>query len=358
MSNTSPRGRFVWHELMTTDTAAAKRFYPGITGWSVMPFDANYEMWAAGGAPLGGLMALPDEARAMGQPSAWTPYIAVPDVAATVRQAEALGARTYVGPQDIPGTGSFAVLSDPQGAVFAVFRGDNPAPPEGPPDLSDFSWHELATTDAVAAWSFYEYLFGWVKSEAMDMGPQGTYQMFDRNGMMLGGMYNGGPNVPRPRWLSYVRVPSVDTAALLVKQAGGEIVSGPMDVPGGSRIVQCADPQGALFALHSMPQAAAAPVAKESSPARATAAKKPAAKQPTAKKSAPKKAVAKKAPAKKSAAKKPAPKKAAAKRAAAKKTAAKKPAAKKTAKKRPASRKATGKRGSAKRRSSGKSRRR
>src|SRR5438477_353571 len=112
----SLRGRFVWHELMTTDPDAAARFYPAVTGWKVQTWEHNpaYRLWTMGGAPMAGLMALPDHSRRMGTPPAWLSYVGVPDVDATVRQATSLGARTYAGPQDIP-VGRFAVLGGPCG---------------------------------------------------------------------------------------------------------------------------------------------------------------------------------------------------------------------------------------------------
>src|SRR5437899_8784520 len=73
----SLRGRFVWHELMTTDPDAAARFYPAVTGWKVQTWEHNpaYRLWTMGGAPMAGLMALPDHSRRMGTPPAWLSYV-------------------------------------------------------------------------------------------------------------------------------------------------------------------------------------------------------------------------------------------------------------------------------------------
>jgi predicted enzyme related to lactoylglutathione lyase len=106
----------------------------------------------------------------------------------------------------------------------------------------------------VAAFAFYEATCGWKKTDAMDMGPEGVYQMFGWPAPSVGGIYG----TPREKagtpaaWLHYVRVADVDRAASIVVAKGGTIRNGPMDVPGGSRIVMCADPQGAAFALHAI----------------------------------------------------------------------------------------------------------
>jgi hypothetical protein len=252
-----PRGRFVWHELMTTDPQAAIDFYTKVIGWKVTGFeqDPSYRMWTMGGTPMGGLMLLPEEARKMGAPPHWLMYVLVPDVDSTVRQAVGLGGRTHLEPQDIPTIGRFAVLADPQGAFFAVFTPSGGEKGSEEVTIGDFSWHELATTDFKEAWNFYNALFGWDHVESFDMGPAGMYWMFAQAGSRkaMGGMYNSAPERgTAPHWLCYVMVRSADQAAQSVTRLGGKVLNGPMDVPGGDRVAQCMDPQGAVFAVHSV----------------------------------------------------------------------------------------------------------
>lgn len=294
MSEAFPRGRFAWHELMTTDTAAAVSFYSQVVGWGTMAWDQDpsYILWTMRGEPEGGLMILPEEAKQQGAPPNWLPYVAVPDAAATVRQATGLGATALADVNEVPTVGRFAVLQDPQQAVFAVLQpaGDVPGH-DGEPKRGEFSWHELATTDWKAAFAFYNALFGWEKTDSMDMGPMGVYQMFGRRGRTLGGMYNKPPDMPAPpHWLCYAVVPSADAAAAKAKSLGGQVLNGPMDVPGGSgdRVAQCMDPQGAAFAVHSaavvaVPEPVAAPAARRpearvAKPAATAPAKQPATK--------------------------------------------------------------------------------
>lgn len=289
MPETFPRGRICWHELLTTDPQAAIGFYKKSVGWGTQAWDQDpsYVMWTVKGTPIGGLMVLPEAARKMGAPPSWLMHVAVPDVDATVRQATSLDASTYVPPRDIPTVGRFAVLADPQGATFAVFTPATTTPGhDGPALPGEFSWHELATTDWRAAWSFYERLFGWTKLHAMDMGPAGTYQMFGRMGQTLGGVYNKPREMTAPpHWLCYVLVSSADGAVPLVTRLGGTVVNGPMEVPGGDRIAMCVDPQGAAFAVHA--RAARAPAAARAKrPARKVAKKRPPKKRPARKKPA------------------------------------------------------------------------
>ncbi len=290
---TTPASRFVWHELETTDPSAGIGFYKKVVGWAEQGWDKDpsYRMLAAGANGVAGVMALSQDALAMGATPMWLGYVSVASVDESVRKAEGLGARTLVRPEDIPDVGRFAVLADPQGVVFAVFT---PLPmggggPAEQPGLLDFSWHELATTDWEAAWRFYRAIFGWEEESRMDMGAMGTYFMFKPAGgrRAIGAMMTMSPEMKamfEPDWLVYVRVKDVDAAAERVEQHGGIVGMGPIDIPGGDRIVVCADPQGARFALHALAadlgKSAAKPAAKK---AARKVAKKKTAKRPARK---------------------------------------------------------------------------
>ncbi|MGH8298663.1 MAG: VOC family protein [Steroidobacteraceae bacterium] len=340
MSNAEIRGRFVWHELMTTDPQAAGAFYSKILPWktqaSGMP---DYTLWVAGKTQAGGLMAQPESARQSGAAPSWLVYIGTPDVDGTAAAAQRLGGRVLRSPADIPGVGRFAVLSDPQGAAFAVFT-PGASPADGAPS-TDFTWHELATSDQQGALAFYTELFGWSRGPAHDMGPSGTYQLIEHGGGQVGGVYKLMDASKPPHWLTYIRVANVDRAAAAAKSAGGQVTQGPMEVPGGSRVAQILDPQGGAFAVHELVKPAAASGSKTAKSSRATggaAAKRP----PAARKSTAKRAPARKAaarPAKRAAAKaKKRPAKKAARKSSARKAAGKRPAARKAAAKKKSAR--------------------
>lgn len=257
-SGTKPsyRGRFVWFDLNTTDEKAAQAFYTSVAGWGIDQWDmggAIYYMWKVGNDNIGGMREFPPAAREQGAHPHWLGYIATEDVAATVKQAESLGATVMVQPTAIPTVGTFAVLRDPQGAVFAAYTPAGDAPGhEGMPTPGDISWYELATKDINAALDFYGALFGWTLSSDMDMGPNGIYRIFARNGQMMGGMYNVSDAMPMPpSWTFYINVDDIHAAAARVTAAGGAIMQPPMEVPGGM-IFLATDPQGAVFAGHAI----------------------------------------------------------------------------------------------------------
>jgi predicted enzyme related to lactoylglutathione lyase len=264
MSAGDVRGRFLWHELLTTDPDAASRFYGGFAGWETMRWeqDSAYRLLATAGVPIAGLLSLSAEDRARGGAARWLTYVGVPDVDAAVRIATGMGATVRSAPQDVPTVGRMAELSDPQGAVFSVYTPAGDQVPADAPTPGDFSWHELVTSNWQAAWEFYSQLFGWEYDSSFDMGPAGTYWMFRRPGARraLGGMYTKQPDDPGPPyWLPYVLVASADRAVEVAMRDGGRVLHGPADVPGGDRIAVGSDPQGAAFAVHSLKPARAKP---------------------------------------------------------------------------------------------------
>lgn len=250
----NPQGRFAWYELMTTDLAAARAFYGNVVGWTAadakMP-DVEYWMFSAGDQPVTGLMMLPDEAKNMGNPPCWVGYVAVDDVDATASAVKVNGGAVYRPPTDIPNVGRFAVVADPQRAAFALVKISDPSQD---PDMDitaagHVGWHELYAVDHVSAFDFYSKLFGWVRKQSMDMGEMGTYQTFGDADLEFGGMMNKPPMLPVAVWGYYFNVGNIDEAAERVKAAGGQIIMGPQDVPGGGFMLQGVDPQGANFAL-------------------------------------------------------------------------------------------------------------
>lgn len=118
-------GTLCWNELLTTDTKAAGTFYAKLFDWGSQEKNFGphtYTVFDVKGRENAGMMTLPEEARKMGTPPNWMVYFAVSDCDATIKHATVLGAMVLRPASDIPTVGRFAVLADPQGAVFAVIR--------------------------------------------------------------------------------------------------------------------------------------------------------------------------------------------------------------------------------------------
>jgi uncharacterized protein len=256
-----PAGTFIWYELLTTDLGAARGFYASVIGLAIpaeaTPGPMDYRMVTTpGGGTVGGAMALSPQMVAGGARPGWYGYVKVADVDAAVADVTAAGGKALMPPSDIPGAGRIAMIADPQGAALYLMR---PAPPPGmenvtatafdPEKHGHVAWNELHAADGAAALAFYADRLGWEKSDALDMGALGAYQMFRLQGsdQAIGAMLTS-PQMPQPMWVYYFNVPDIDAAAESAAAEGGRLLYGPAEIPGGQFIFQATDPQGAVFA--------------------------------------------------------------------------------------------------------------
>jgi len=254
-------GRFVWYELLTSDVKGAIAFYSEVAGWTTQPWDTGeYTMWVGSQGPLGGVTPLPDAAKQMGAGPYWQANVQVANVDETVAKVKQLGGKVHV-VEDVPGVGRIAVIADPHGAVIAVFTPADDVQSHDVGKPGEFSWHELYTTDNEAAFEFYRQIAGWERLGELDMGEMGKYLLWGREGKQLGGMMKMPPGMKSPdgrevppSWMYYVTTGDLDAALARATAGGARVLNGPMDVPGGQRIVQLMDPQGAVFALVTPPK--------------------------------------------------------------------------------------------------------
>lgn len=118
-------GVFSWNELQSSNVEESKAFYSKLFGWQAeeMPSDSGpYTIFKAGGEQVAGLMQLPQEAADMGAQPYWGAYVSVEDLDAVISAAEQMGGKVLMPPMDVPTVGRFALLMDPQGAVFYALQ--------------------------------------------------------------------------------------------------------------------------------------------------------------------------------------------------------------------------------------------
>jgi len=241
-------GRFVWHDMMTTDAAKSKTFYTSLFDWQIqdIPMEgATYGMLMAGPGPIGGLI----EEKAIPM-SHWMPYVAVDDVDASAAKCKELGGTICIEPRDIPGTGRFAVVGDPQGAYFSIYKG-NPESHGADPDQpipGRVCWNEVLTSDDAAAQKFYSGMFGWT-ADSKDMGPMGMYHCQMLGDKQVGGIMNNPMNGAPSCWLSYFLVTDLAASTNKAKELGANAMMENTPIPGIGSFSMLADPCGAVFAL-------------------------------------------------------------------------------------------------------------
>jgi uncharacterized protein len=240
-------GKFVWFEHSSGDIPKARAFYEQLFGWHTesMPIgDQRYSMILNNNLGIGGYGNAEPGAR-----SRWMCYLSVADVDASHAAAQSAGGRSLVPPMDFGPVGRGAQLADPTGAPFWVWKsadGDRADVEKTP--AGDWFWNELWTPDDTRALNFYERLFGYTH-DTMDMGPQGTYYVLNKDGKPRGGLMQSVEPKAAAMWLPYVAVDDCDASAAKAKKLGAQVVSGPQDVPEIGRFAILVDPLGAAIAV-------------------------------------------------------------------------------------------------------------
>ena len=110
-------------------------------------------------------------------------------------------------------------------------------------------WNELSTDDPDAAIAFYRRHFGWGQEGAMDMGAMGSYRFLQLGDIGIGAVMPRMPQMPVSAWTYYIGVDDIDRALAAVAAEGGQLLSGPHEIPGGEFSATGLDPQGAAFGL-------------------------------------------------------------------------------------------------------------
>ncbi|MGG7575241.1 VOC family protein [Streptomyces sirii] len=236
-----------WVELGTSDVDAAKVYYHQVFGWRAETDPRHeaggYTVLYLGVAPVAALSPL----SAPGRPTAWTVSFATRDADALAAAVTRAGGRQVRAPSDVFDLGRFAVLADPEGAVFEVWQARSFAGAAVLSAPGSLGWVELATRDEAAAKVFYTGVFGWT------VGTHEDYPQWGIDGADFGGMSaldEFYPDDVRAHWLPYFAVADVDETAARATESGGMLLVPPTDVPDGPRIAVVRDPQGASFGIY------------------------------------------------------------------------------------------------------------
>jgi uncharacterized protein len=225
---------------------AARNFYTQLFGWTVNEFPmgemGTYHIFQKDGKDAAAMYQIgPQQA---GMPPNWLSYVAVQSADESTEKAKSAGGNVMHGPFDVYDMGRMSLITDPQGAMFAIWesKGSNGVGVRN--EVNTLCWNELQARDLEAAKKFYPALFGWTLKESPE------YVEFHLDGKGIGGMMTSQAPAQVPSyWLPYFSVDDCDAAAARIESLGGRLMMPPMDIPNVGRFTVASDPQGAVFAI-------------------------------------------------------------------------------------------------------------
>ncbi|WP_344539591.1 VOC family protein [Streptomyces levis] len=222
-----------WVDAQLPDVEAGKRFYGELFGWTFEDWFGPFTRALKDGEPVAALVRKTDGRL----PTVWTVYFSTPDARALARRVQAAGGQVVQSPVPAAELGVTALVTDPDGAVFALWQ-----PREHPGfgrrrEPGAFAWAELYARDTEAANAFYgdlfhEALFG--PEAEPDFGRAPVSDVF--------------PAEMPPHFLVHFAVEDVPAALAEVTRLGGRVQAPPFETSYGT-VAVVTDDQGASFAL-------------------------------------------------------------------------------------------------------------
>jgi len=266
----APYGHFCWYELNSSDVANSASFYGGVFGWEAKEITKKpmpYTQFFSKGQMIAGMI---ETKYTGGCDPFWIPYVHSKKLEASIKTIEKNGGKVHKEPTDLGHIGRFAVISDPEGAGFALWEMAGKATPTKEGDKSvkkpetPFCWHELHTADQEDALKFYLPSLSWATQTSVSGYTMLSLKSDSKDPKKcFGGVMKLEEGEAKPGWVLYIGVENTDNTLTKVLKHGGKIIKPAMDVPKVGRIAIIADSQGAKFAIiqpspENMPDGAAA----------------------------------------------------------------------------------------------------
>jgi hypothetical protein len=242
-----------WVDLATSDADAAEAFYTTLFGWTSEDQGeeaGHYRMLRKGGKDVAALYAVGPEQG----PPRWNTYVTVDDVDAAAGRVEPAGGMVIAPPFDVLDAGvrggqevigRMAVVSDPAGAMVALWESRGHAGAGLINEPGALCWNELITGNREGAAAFYAAVLGW-SSRTSQIGPM-TYTEFITGERAVAGMMELAGVTPQ--WNVYFAVENADATIVTARGLGASVLQPAMDLPDVGRFATLADPQGAAFSV-------------------------------------------------------------------------------------------------------------
>lgn len=256
-------GKIVWHDLLTNDPAASKRFYGELFGWQFesvgsfagMSSDTAYTLIRHNGRLIGGMIdtvALNNRTDI----SQWVVVMSVEDVDVAAQSFTDNGGSVLTPPRDLQRRGRIAIVQDPAGALLALLQTKDGDPVDQQPELGDFLWNELWTVDVDGASKFYSDAAGFETADWDTDGDEespANYRILKQGDKPRAGILANPFEDLDPVWVSYLRVESPAAITARVEELGGKVIVEARPRALGGEVAFIAGPSEAGIALQTWP---------------------------------------------------------------------------------------------------------
>lgn len=256
-------GKIVWHDLLTNDVEASKRFYGELFGWqfqsvgtsSGLSSDSAYTLIRHNGRMIGGMI---DTVALNGRSdiSQWVVVMSVDDVDIAADRFADDGGEVLTPPRDLERRGRLAVVQDDAGALLALLETRDGDPADYEPEMNGFLWNELWTDNVDQATSFYVNAVNLDYEDRDTDGIDGTpanYRLLKSSGTPRAGILQRPLDDLPPVWVSYLRVEDPAAIASRVADYGGRVIVEAHPRALGGKVAFVAGPSGAGIALQTWP---------------------------------------------------------------------------------------------------------
>jgi predicted enzyme related to lactoylglutathione lyase len=236
-------GTIVFHDLMTADPVAAKRFYGEVFGWTFTG-GADYFLIHHDGRAIGGIARAPVSEKP--SDAEWIPSLSHPDPFAAAEAIAASGGRIDAGPAVLRGRGAFAMVTDPQGAPLVLLRSAAGDPPRAAPTENGWLFTVLWTTKPFASLGFYESLAGW-RRMPLPSPERIRYWILTKDEEWKAGVTGVAGDRRQAIWVPSVLVAEPADVCARAEAAGGRVLVAPGEAPSDGSSAMIADPGGAVI---------------------------------------------------------------------------------------------------------------
>ncbi len=235
-------GKFIWHDLVTSDVTTTKTFYGQLLNWTFVQRD-RYTIVKLNGKHIGGIFEIQPKSTEQ-HAARWISSLSVNNVDQAINVVLRQGGKVHKVPENIGDRGRVALVSDPQGAQFSLIHTKNGDPNDRPIAEGAWLWHELWTNNPDDSANFYKELAGYSMVEKFD-----SYWILKADTKWRAGIRNLFNQALEQRWVPVIKVKDVKVISTLAKQLGGKVLIEPGHPDFVDQVALLADPTGALFMI-------------------------------------------------------------------------------------------------------------